>query len=230
MRLKKDEKIESPFFGNYYCLIPNTDFAFIVISKNACTFLKKVAIYNKEHLWVPDIPNVWEAHRIIGCNPEQSDYLFTIEQLKELESEQNRKIHKFAVWRDPIDRIVSTYKLFVLEREYRWYFSILNFYEDDSFDRFMEFVEFELRKSDPLHIDEHIRKQVEYYNCQEIDDVIHLKDLYDYLESKKIPFIKEASNKTDVNFNISKVEHVNRIKALYEKDYGIKITGQPFFV
>ncbi|MDO5979793.1 sulfotransferase family 2 domain-containing protein [Flavivirga spongiicola] len=224
MRLKKDEKVESPFFGNYYCMIPNTNYAFVVISKNACTFLKKVAIYNNEKKWTPDIPNVWEAHRKVGSYPKRSEYLFTAKQLKKIEKQQNKKIHKFAVWRDPIDRVISTYKLFVLEREYRAYFSILNLYEDDSFSRFMEFIEFELKKSDPLHIDEHIRKQVDYYSMKHIDDVVHINDLYSYLEAHKISFIKEVSNKTKVNFKIKNIDYLNKIKAFYKEDYLIKTT------
>ncbi|GAA3569475.1 sulfotransferase family 2 domain-containing protein [Snuella lapsa] len=222
MRLKKDEQIESPFFGNYYCLIPNTNIAFLVISKNACTFLKKIAIYNKTGDWLDE--SQFKVHSTIGYNSNKSNYLFTNEELKAFEKESREKIYRFAIWRDPIHRIESSYKLFCMERELRYYFIYLDINKDIPFERFIEFIRFELGKENPLFIDEHIRKQVDYLKENEVDEIVHINDLFPFLRSKGISFIEEKSNKTKANFQLENEAFINDIKALYKDDYKIEIT------
>lgn len=222
MRLKKNEKMESPFFGNYYCIIPNTNYAFLVISKNACTFLKKTAIYKKTGEWLDETQ--FKVHSKIGYNPKSSEYLFTNDGLKELEQKNKIKISRFAVWRDPIHRIQSSYKLFCLERELRYYFIYLNMNEKIPFERFMEFIKFELGKIDPLFIDEHIRKQVDYIKENEVEEIVHINDVFDFLRAKGIPFINEKSNKTSVPFQLEDPNIINEIKELYKEDYSMEIT------
>lgn len=98
---------------------------------------------------------------------------------------------KFAVWRDPIERLVSNYKYFCLEGVYRRYFELVGLYKDTSFERFMEFVRFELGKSDPLFQDEHIRKQSDYYNKEDVDYIVPLNKLNLFLGEHGIPLVKK---------------------------------------
>ncbi len=225
MRIKNNEIIESPFFGNYFCLIPNTNLAFLVISKNACSFLKKVAIYNKTNEWLNE--KQFEIHSAIGFKPEKSEYLATKESLKILERERGEKFKTFAVWRDPVLRIQSAYKLFCLKGEPRHYFIYLDINKKTSFDRFMEFVRFESGKTNPLFIDEHIRKQVDYISGFDVDEIVHIDCLFDFLNDNNIPFINEKSNQTKSSFRLTDMNFINEIKELYKEDYNIRITRKP---
>ena len=217
MKLPLDYKLPSLFFGNFFCLIPNTNAAFVVISKNACSFLKKVAIYNDTNEWV----TTSKAHDIIGYSAK-SNYLVPISKMKKYE-EKNGALVKFAIWRDPIDRIASTYKLFCLEREYRAYFHYLGINENISFERFKDFMMFEWNKKSAVNQDEHIRRQVDYYKLRDVDHVISIDSLYPFLDNNNIKFKKEKSNKTNVAFEIVKEEDLAIIKAYYKADYRIRL-------
>lgn len=211
-----DSKIASPFVGNYFCYIEKHDMAFVVISKNGVTFLKNVAIFEKCG-YIPK--NEDESHYIIGNSPE-SGYLFTMDQVRQYEKE-NEPLLKFAVWRDPVERLVSCYKFFLLEREYRNYFNYLNLYEDDSFDRFMEFTEFELKKRNPLFQDEHIRRQSDYYSICDVDYVVHIKKLNQFLAEHGVTLREEKANETKVHFDFPREKWEKKIKELYASDYEI---------
>lgn len=220
MKIPGDTVLPSLFMGNFFCLIPHTNLAFVVISKNAVTFLKKVAIYNDTKEWTDSD----KAHAKIGYH-EESPYLIPIEKMHNHEK-QNGVIVKFAVWRDPIERILSTYKLFCLEKEYRSYFHFLGLYEDNSFDRFMQFLRFEWSKKVPLFQDEHIRRQIDYYQIQDVDFIVPIHKLYDFLNDYKVAFIKEKTNKTTCKFIIESKENIKEIKLYYKKDWEIRCNYQ----
>lgn len=223
MKIEPQYQLESPFFGNYICLIPNTNFSFVSVSKNASSFLKKVAVYNKTGTWVSNPNDEMEQHNIIGYSPDKSEYLFPIES--DLKSNDNLPIKKFAVWRDPVERMISTYELFCREREFRTYFWYLGLYENSSFEQFYKFVQFEYTKfTNPLYVDEHIRRQVDYYKASDVDDVIHIKDLEKYLKLNDIAYISEKSNKTKGSFVLKDKGIISEIKQIYASDYDIEIS------
>lgn len=213
--------LEYPFFQNFYCHIPNTNFAFLSISKNGCTFLKKVALYNKYKVWVKGRD---ETHKAIGYKPENSEFLFNPEDITNLKM-KNSNLQIFAVWREPIERLVSIYKQFILEREHNDYFCWMGFYNRHvSFEEFLRFTEFELSKPDPLFQDEHIRKQTDCLGKPPlVDFIISLKDLFTFLKEKSISFVYEKSNKTKSDFLLKDKRLMERIKILYEEDYKIPI-------
>lgn len=57
---------------------------------------------------------------------------------------EHKSYLKVAVWRDPVERLISAYKYFILERTFNRYMYMCNLYQDHSFERFLSFVEFEL--------------------------------------------------------------------------------------
>lgn len=122
MKIPKDSVVSSPFIGNYYCPIDKTGLAFVVIAKNCVTFLKQLAIYYKTG---SVIYTESQIHDVLGYR-EKSGYLISFDNMEQFEID-NGKLLKFAVWRDPVERLVSTYKFFCLEREYREYFRYLGF-------------------------------------------------------------------------------------------------------
>lgn len=217
MKLPLDYKLPSLFLGNFFCLIPNTNAAFVIIAKNGCAFLKKVAIYNNTNEWV----TTEEAHSIVGFSIK-SNYLVPVSKMKQYE-EKNGKLMKFAVWRDPVVRVTSAYKFFCLEREYRTYFHYLGINESISFERFKDFLVFEWHKKPAINQDEHVRRQVDYYKPRDVDHIIPIENLYSFLENNNIKFKKEQTNKTNVAFEIVNEEDLKNIKEHYKADYKIKL-------
>lgn len=213
--------IHDVFFGNYFCLMKNYQAAFVAISKNAVTTLKNTVIYS-EGLPVPG--NEFETHHYIGYSPEKG-YLVPVAQMKEYEGKQGGLL-KFAVWRDPVDRLISTYKWFILENTPRYYFSCLNLYQDNSFDRFMEFVLFESGKKDALMQDEHIRKQSDYYSPADVDYIVPVSCLDRFLNVHGIPSLPSRHNKSasvDTAFADGSREQITR---LYAADYELLESGK----
>lgn len=108
---------------------------------------------------------------------------------------------KFAVWRDPVERLVSCYKFFCLEKENRYYFRYLDLYGDNSFDRFMEFVRFELGKTNPLYQDEHIRRQSDYYSPEDVDYIVPIKFLNRFWKNIIFLFLRKKRIKLQLILN-----------------------------
>ncbi len=214
--MRVNKILPSPFFGNYFCLIPNTNVAFVAISKNAVTFLKKVAYYNAYKVWVQSFD---EIHGLIGYTAD-SPFLVPIENMKKYE-ETHGDLIKIAVWRDPLDRIISTYSLFCVEKEYRSYFHYLGLINDITFDEFMAFLDYEWAKKYPLWQDEHIRRQVDYYSVVDVDYIIHISKLNSFLNEINISFEREQSNKTNTSYEVLNQSYLDKIRAYYKEDYDI---------
>lgn len=213
----RDSDPSSLFMGNYFCRIEKYRMAFVTISKNGVTFLKNLAIYHKYGI----LPQKEEmTHQLIGFS-DASPFLFTAPQLRELE-EIEGKILKFAVWRDPVDRLISSYKFFCLEKNERTYFRYLDLYHDHSFERFMEFVEFELRKSNPLFQDEHIRRQCDCYELSDVDVIIPIDKLNQFLLEQGVVLPEKKANETSTSFDFNQEKWEERIKELYAPDYRLK--------
>ena len=102
--------------------------AFVAIAKNAVTYLKSLAIYAKTGTVVSDKE---EIHEVVGYS-SMNGYLYPV---KQLDGEWGNGIMKFAVWRDPVERLVSCYKNFCLEyhHQQRRYFEYLDLCREPSF-------------------------------------------------------------------------------------------------
>ncbi len=218
MKIPFNPFIDRSFRGNYFCLIPNSNLAFVVISKIGNTFLKKVAFYSKTGKW---IQSSHDTHALIGFN-ESSEFLIPIDKISDYVQEQGKLI-KFAVWRDPVERLISVYKYFCLAKTYRPYFHAVGLYDDTSFEWFMRFVEFELSKKDPQHQDPHIRRQSDHYEINDLDYIVHIDELFTFLKTKHIEFKHEYSNKTCVEFDFDFELYECQIKDLYYDDYQLSV-------
>lgn len=216
--LSSDIHTTSPFLANYFCLMESYHMAFVVISKNASSHLKNIFASSLYGFY----PNQGGAHSLVGYD-DASPYLYPVSKMQEKEKEFGKMI-KFAVWRDPVERLVSCYKLFCLEKANRFYFRYLALFEDNSFDRFMEFVRFELGKSNPIYQDEHIRRQSDYYRPEDVDYIVPIHKLNQFLEEHGVPVLKKSANETSVKFKLTDRNHIEEIKELYKTDYGIKLT------
>lgn len=206
----------SPFMQNYFCIIEEYRTAFVVLAKNAVTTLKNIAIYAKEG-GIPEDEIV--THDYIGYNPDNG-FLIPIDSMPEYEALHGKYL-KFAVWREPVERLISAYRCFILQKAKRYYFIYLGLYEDNSFDRFMQFVEFELQKSDPLYQDEHIRRQSDCYLPSDVDYIVPIEKLNDFLKEHGLPILDDKSNESFASFSLEDEKAIMKIQKWYEKDYEI---------
>ncbi|MCL2651250.1 MAG: sulfotransferase family protein [Candidatus Azobacteroides sp.] len=209
--------VSSRFMGNCFCLLPGFRAAFVVIPKNGITFLKKLAIYFKTDEIIENSND--EVHKFMGYR--NSQYLVPASQMSQYEKENGRML-KFAVWRDPVERFISCYKYFCLERSYHLYFHFLDLYQN-SFEYYMKFVELELSKNNPLYQDDHLRRQSDFYKPDEVDYIVPIHKLNQFLTEKEIPLIEEKANATSVKFELDLSKWEEKIKELYQADYNIKV-------
>lgn len=218
--MKTDMPFEpySPFIQNYFCIIEKYRAAFVVIAKNAVTTLKNIAIYAKLG-GIPKYENI--THDYIGYTPANG-FLVPISEMPAYEANHGKYL-KFTVWRDPVERLVSTYRCFILQQAKRYYFIYLGLYKDNSFERFMQFVEFELQKTDPLYQDEHIRKQSDYYSPEDVDYVVPVEKLDQFLKEHGLPILDGKSNESFIPFKLENEEYIEKIKEWYKRDYQIAL-------
>lgn len=215
MRIPNNIVPSSPFMDNYFCFLGVHRLAFVVISKNCVTYLKQLSIYNKTGQVVNKEDDI---HHIVGFT-EQSDYLINVSDMPDLEKMENEAYFKIAVWRDPVKRLISTYKFFCMEREYREYFRYLGFYDKTiSFERFLEFVIFELSKENILLQDEHLRCQSNYYQLNDIDLIIEDCKLNSFLQKQGLDLICKQINQTTSSFTCPDI-YIEQIEELYKSDY-----------
>lgn len=85
----------------------------------------------------------------------------------------------------------------------------------------MEFVRFELGKNNPLYQDEHIRRQSDYYNSEDVDYIVSIEKIDAFLQEYDIPLIKENTNPSHTKFALIDTDYIAEIKELYKSDYQI---------
>ena len=183
--------------------------AFVLISKCGLTFLENIAIYASAGM-IPDTED--QTHFYIArVKPER--FLVPVSEMSGYEREHKSYL-KVAVWRDPVERLVSAYKYFILER---------TFNQDCSFERFLSFVEFELGKANPLWQDEHIRRQSDFYTSADVDCIVPLSKLNRFLAERGVDMSEEKANATSVRFELKDEKQIAKIKELYRLDYEIPV-------
>lgn len=215
MKFPEDVTISSPFLNNYFCIIKEYKIAYVMIAKNAVTHLKNITIGCKYGFY----PDDDEVHSVLGFN-DLSFSLCHVSKMKEWEKEHGAVI-KFAVWRDPVERLVSCYKYFSLERADHFYYKLLGVYENNSFEHFMSIVRLELSKKDPLYQDEHLRRQSDYYKIEDVDYIVSIDKVNIFLEQHHVPVIKNSANETSVKFKLVDPDIIAEIKDLYKSDYAL---------
>lgn len=110
------------FFQNLFCLIPRHRLAFVVISRNASTFLTRVALMAAEGVWPTGSAS--GIHEWIGYRASAA--LVPVDEMADYVDRCGQPWTRFAVWRDPISRIESTYSYFVLRDQPRAYFRTMD--------------------------------------------------------------------------------------------------------
>lgn len=196
--------------GNFYLLNPREMWAAVCISKNACTSLKqKVCLDLGACLSRKD-----EIHDYIGYS-ESSPLLHPVHQ------SAPQGYRTFAVWRDPVERFISVYKHFAIEKHAgRIPCATLDI------DAWIDWAECELAKP-ILEQDEHARRQVDYYCSQDVEAIVALGDLNEWFYQQGYGHLR-AMNQSRGDAVLLSDDQCARIRVLYEADY--KLAEQCVFL
>ena len=185
---------------SYFVEIPNTDNLFVIISKNGCSTLK-------------------------GINQNKH------ELNEELHKDQNRKLYKnwitndnykkCVVWRDPIERWVSIWNN-------RLYWNTERYWGGDKVNSVDIFIDITLneiynRELNNLISDEHFIPQYYWYNLDDIDTVVDIKDLDNYFNELGVTGYTKlnVSPKTEKTLHVEDLTEIqlNKLKNIYAIDY-----------
>jgi hypothetical protein len=189
-----------------------------VIAKNASTTLKQL-VYSLDY---PDRKPPADTDAIHDAFGYRLDNKTRI-SLKDASQPSFADYTKFAVFREPADRLLSVYYDKVSPnrapgkpvRKYFFQQEIL----DSDIDAFLSFTERELGKPDSLQQDEHLRRQASFYSASSVDHIVPLRLLHSFLDQHLGLGVEIFSN-TSARPPVFLTKHQEGvIKALYHTDY-----------
>lgn len=205
------KKHKSPFGGNVFIVNHKRKHRFVSTAKVGCTTLKYITVIDdKLYDFDPD-DKPQKSHDILGYKADGKKLVPT-------DSKKYNNYTTVAIWRDPLKRFASWYSDKVYY-PYQPYIFLSGLAVEGTVDRCLEFLKFELSKSDPEWMDEHVRPQSAYFDPSDIDVFVDISNLSDYLESIGVQQEKRLSNtssKQEVNLTD---EQVTEFKELYKADY-----------
>jgi len=202
-------QINSPFGQNVFIVNHKRKHLFVSTAKSGCTTLKYLTVIDDE--LVNNKINPQNAHEIIGYKSNDKTLIST-------SSKKYPNYTRFAVLRDPVERFISWYSDKVTH-PYQPYVFLSGLAKDQSIDRCLAFLEYELTKSDSEWMDEHVRPQSMYFDPDDIDIFVYISDLSKYLRIIGVKRSQRSSNKGKTqNIKLTK-EQMSRFKALYASDY-----------
>ena len=91
-----------------------------------------------------------------------------------------------------------------------------------SFEEFLDFSEEALKNPDPSTMDEHLRPQSCYYKKEDVDFIVPLEKLSDFMSQRfSIDSLPKLNSSKKLPLELSDLQ-VQRIKKMYELDYSIE--------
>lgn len=180
------------------------------IANAGCEELERVAVFKNRGLWLNEKPGVMHwACREQGLLSLVSD-----------KAEESGKI-RFAVYRDPFERLVSVYQEQVQGKKVLGYYSRLGCFKQMSFESFLKVVRQELSKANPLDMDEHLRPQSDCYRLDDVDCVVPYSLLKRFLLGKGVS-CENLPEDLSASVDFKPFESFRaQVEVLYAKDYEI---------
>jgi hypothetical protein len=195
-------------------------FMFLSVSKNACSSLKLILHrleYGRDFRPGAKYPNI---HTFWGFS-EWTGKGTKIDRRSKRKLSRHSDYLRFAVYRDPVDRFLSLYHNKVL-----WppapnpYYTGLRL-EGLALDPFLDVVEEALLIRNPLRIDEHIRPQNRYYTEEDVEYIVPIDALTDFLAEKfGVTDLPRGNKHKGVRIAPSEAQ-LDRIRTLYREDYDL---------
>jgi len=187
-------------------------FLFIHLPKNGVSSLKKIVAKLDDGKELKGLA----IHDYFGYKNEGNKRIET----SEIDDQRFDSFVKFAVYRDPVERLISLYldKVSPLrnkEKVNRRYFESVNLI-GVNFSSFFRFTKRELKKQIAFQ-DEHIRKQSDNYKPEDVDYIVPIKHLNCFMKDVvkvEIPKKENKSNPAEIP-----IRFISKIEKLYKEDY-----------
>jgi len=202
---------------NLFFLCHKHRLMFLGVSKNASTSLKKI-MRREEHGEITS-EDLYHIHKIWGWSATPGR-IIELGDAKALEA--YRGYTRFAVYRDPVSRFIAAYHNKVLYSQPEHRFFTKNRLEGMGLDHFINVTESILRIANPLHIDEHLRPQAWYYRAEDVDYIVPIERLSEFLQTEFGIQAERGLNRTLLPRIIPSENQLERIRKLYECDYTIR--------
>jgi hypothetical protein len=218
----KKWKYDHIFYGSNFILNHKFKYASVAISKNLTSSLKFKTLVD-DYGFKPSDCDFHTIHKLfLEVSNETYDKslrqpLSSLKKVRVKDCSLLQGYFKFSVFRDPVERVISFYnnKLTSIKCE-REYWQLMDIFQNDT-DRFINFLEFETKKRDPLNMDEHVRPQSKYYNLSDIDMVVSIKSFDKFISRfGGCPYLVNEGPSTKISFSDNQR---NRIKQIYRDDY-----------
>jgi hypothetical protein len=191
--------------GNFYLLCDRRKWAAVCISKNACTSLKRAVLENAGIA----VPTKEDIHDSIGYTSGSSF-------LRPVASGKPDGFTSFAVWRDPVERFLSAYVHFAIDRaQHR---SLPDFLAYSELDVWIDHAEATL-DLDPLDQDEHLRRQSDYFGTGDVDWIVPMRLLGRWFEDQGWGVLSKV-NASSCIYPATRGQ-VARLRGLYAPDYAL---------
>ncbi len=194
--------------GNYYLLNARRGWACVCVSKNACTSLKKAALVDAG-IAADDKAAIHDGIGYCDLSPF----------LRPVSSGKPPGYASFAVWRDPVERFLSTYVHFAIDRSYQRNFATV---ADLDLDGWIAYTE-SMLSGLPMDHDEHLRRQSDYYSPQDVDLILPIWALNRYFADQGWGQLARI-NASSCCYDASSSQR-ERIRRLYEQDYALVTSG-----
>lgn len=207
----KDARTKPPFSSNFLIVNHARKHRFVNVPKLGVSTLKWLTIEDD------DLNN----GKPISSPNEDFGYTPNGSSIVAIDSDEYSEYTTVAIWRDPVDRFYSWYKNKVLFDSRNIYIRKLALPVDNSIDRSIEFLKFELSKSDPAWMDAHLRPQADSYNPDIANIIVNMPDMSAYLKSIGVKDAPVRNSTAKIEAKPMTASQKKKVKELYAKDYQI---------
>jgi hypothetical protein len=202
---------------NLFFVCASRRFLFLSISKNACTTLKHLC-YELDTGGPFACSDPWEIHDHFGYAPSPGRVIDQrdLAQLVAL-SDHTR----FAVYRDPVERLLSAYADKIPPGSVGADYFVKRGMVGMALDPFLDVVEQVVSLRDPLLMDEHLRPQHLCFSPGDVEFVVPIEHLTHFLEQRFGVMPKRRFNAGRTKPPEISDRQRDRIRELYRRDYEI---------
>ncbi len=203
----------SPYFQNLFIVNHKRRHKFVAIAKGGSTTLKRITSVD-DGISKDGAEDIQGVHDLLGFRDNGTSLI-------EINSPLFADYTRVAIYRDPIERFISYYKDKVLSSPLS-HARKAGLSPETPLEQIIEYLEQELSNSDPLWIDEHIRPQARHYQPDQVDIIVKLSDLDDYLHTIGVETISKDYYNTSENILVELPQPVQaKLKKIYREDYEI---------
>ncbi len=205
--------------GRWFHVDAARGFAFANVAKCGLTTLRGVLLSDLGLKPAKGAPDARLAvHRAVPRRPGRT--LVPVADMRGWEA-VNGRVEKIAVWRDPVERLCAVWRAFFAEGKAHPYFSELRksgrvrFFAD-----LIRLAEEELRL--PVEEqDEHLRRQSDTYTREDVDLIVPLDNLTDYLRGRGVADVPRLNAPRTCAGVTPSEDEAAAIRALYAADYAL---------